>query len=66
MVVSTKKIELIRAYLEASKATWRSAVYDHFDITLRRETDARGKPKILSFVFSCKVDPAHHPANICA
>ena len=28
--------------------------------------DARGRPKILSFVFSCKVDPAHHPANIHA
>ena len=66
MVVSPKKTELIRAYLEASKATWRSSVYDHFDITLRREIDARGRPKILSFVFSCKVDPAHHPANIRA
>ena len=28
--------------------------------------DARGRPKILSSVISCKVDPAHHPANICA
>jgi hypothetical protein len=28
--------------------------------------DARGRPKILSFAFSCKVDPAHHPANIHA
>jgi hypothetical protein len=66
VVVSPKKTELIRAYLEASKATWRSSVYDHFDITLHREMDARGRPKILSFVFSCKVDPAHHPANIRA
>jgi hypothetical protein len=28
--------------------------------------DARGRAKILSFAFSCKVDPAHHPANIHA
>jgi hypothetical protein len=66
VVVSPEKIELIRACLEASKATWRSSVYDHFDITLRREMDARGRPKILSFAFTCKVDPAHHPANIRA
>jgi len=56
-----QKTELIRAYLEASKATWRSSVYDHFDITLRREMDARGRPKILSLYLVCKVDPAHHP-----
>ena len=61
-----QKTELIRAYLEASKATWRSSVYDHFDITLHREMDATGRPKILSFVFSCKVDLAHHTANIRA
>jgi hypothetical protein len=66
VVVSPEKIELIRTYLEASKATWHSSVYDHFSITLHREMDARGRPKILSFAFSCKVDPAHHPANICA
>jgi hypothetical protein len=65
VVVSPEKIELIHVYLEASKATWHSSVYDHFDITLHCEMDARG-PKILSFAFSCKVDPAYHPANICA
>jgi hypothetical protein len=53
-------------YLEASKATWRSPVYDHFDITLRREMDVRGRPKALFFVFTCKVDPAHHPVHIRA
>jgi hypothetical protein len=30
------------------------------------EMDTRGRPKILSFVFSYKVDPVHHPANIRA
>ena len=56
-------MELIPAYLEASKASWRSPVYDHFDITLCRDLDASGRPQALSFVFSCKVDPAHHPAH---
>ena len=50
-------------YLEASKATWRSNVYDHFDITLSRDLDGRGRPSALSFVFNCKVDPAHHPPH---
>ena len=66
MVVSPKRIELICAYLKASKATWCSSVYNHFDITLCHGMDAMGRPRILSFVFSCKVDPAHHPANIRA
>ncbi|KAF8225694.1 hypothetical protein L208DRAFT_1305289, partial [Tricholoma matsutake] len=34
--------------IEASKATWGSSVYDHFDITIRCEMDARGRPKMLS------------------
>ncbi|KAF8241114.1 hypothetical protein L208DRAFT_1192633, partial [Tricholoma matsutake] len=34
--------------IEASKATWRSSVHDHFDITLCCEMDARGRPKMLS------------------
>ena len=52
--------------LDASTSTWRSTMYDHFTITLRRELDVRNKPKALSFVFTCKVDPAHHPAHIRA
>jgi hypothetical protein len=56
----------ICTYLEASKATWHSSVYNHFNITLHHKMGARGRSKILSFVFSCKVDPAHYSANICA
>ena len=66
ILVSGCFFQKIYAYLEASKATWCSSVYDHFDITLHCEMDGRGRPKILSFVFSCKVDPAHHSATICA
>lgn len=51
-------------YLEASKATWRSTVYDHFDVTLRRENE--GQLSTLVFVFNCKVDPAHHTPHLRA
>jgi hypothetical protein len=60
---SLKKWSSFNVYSEASKSTWRSPVYDHFDITLRRDVDVRGSPKGLSFVFTCKVNPAHHPAH---
>jgi hypothetical protein len=50
-------------YSEALKCTWHSPVYDHFDITLCHDVDVRGGPKGLSFVFTCKVNPAHHPAH---
>jgi hypothetical protein len=50
--------------LDASVSTWRSNVYDHFDITLRRDVDGRGRPMSLVFIFACKVDPAHHPPHV--
>jgi hypothetical protein len=49
-----------------AKSTWRSTVYNHFNITLHHKLDVRSKPKALSFVFTCKVDPAHHPVHIRA
>ena len=51
-------------YLEASKATWRSTVYDHFDVTLR--CDGEGQLSTLVFAFNCKVDPAHHTPHLRA
>jgi hypothetical protein len=51
-------------YLEASKATWCSTVYDHFDVTLCR--GGRAQLSTLVFVFSCKVDPAHHLPHLHA
>lgn len=51
-------------YTEASKSTWRSKVYDHFTISLRREVNANGEPSKLVFAFTCKVDPTHHPAHL--
>jgi hypothetical protein len=53
-------------FLEASKSTWRSSAYDHFDTTLRRDLDRKGQPLSLSFVFTCKIDPLHHPPHIRA
>lgn len=39
-------------------------MYDHYDIALRRDLDRRGQPLTLSFVFTCKVDPLHHPQHV--
>ncbi len=52
------------AYSEASKATWRSNVYDHFNISLRREMDGNGEPFRMVFVFTCKVDPRNHTIHL--
>lgn len=66
MIVFLVKMVLIRAYLEASKATWRSAVYDHFDVSLHRELNGGGQLSTLVFAFNCKVDPAHHTPHLRA
>ena len=49
--------------LDASKRTWHSPVYDHFDITLERETDSLGSPKSLTFLFTCCTHPETHPVQ---
>ena len=49
--------------LDASKHSWRSPVYDHFDITLDREIDSAGAPKSLTFVFTCRTHPETHPVQ---
>lgn len=46
--------------IEASKARWTSAVYDHYETSLRRHTKADGSPNYLEFVFKCRTDPANH------
>jgi len=57
-------MNIVLFFSEASKSTWRSKVYDHFNITLRREVDDYQKPKKLVFVFTCKVDPTHHTLHV--
>jgi hypothetical protein len=57
-------MNIVLFFSEASKSTWHSKVYDHFNITLRREVDDRQKPKKLVFMFTCKVDPANHTPHV--
>jgi hypothetical protein len=57
-------MNIVLFFSEASESTWRSKVYDHFNITLRREVDDHQKPKKLVFVFTCKVDPINHTPHV--
>lgn len=40
--------------------TWRSDVYDHYNITLRRDLTETQEPLSLTFIFTCKTHPHHH------
>ncbi|KAG2036106.1 hypothetical protein BDR03DRAFT_960792 [Suillus americanus] len=46
--------------LAALKARWISAVYDHYETSLKRHTKRNGSPDYLEFVFTCRTDPANH------
>jgi len=46
---------------EAARLTWRSDVYNHYNITLRRDFHpGTNKPMALMFVFTCKTHPDTH------
>lgn len=47
--------------LDAAMDSWRSPVYDHYNISLRRDTTATGHPMSLVFVFECKFNQQDHP-----
>ena len=57
-------VNIVLLFSEASKSTWCSKVYDHYNITLRCELDDHQKPKKLVFVFTCNVDPTHHTLHV--
>ncbi|PPQ87254.1 hypothetical protein CVT24_010096 [Panaeolus cyanescens] len=42
--------------IAAARGLWRSSVYDHFEVTLRRDTS----PLSLIFVFTCKYGSKNH------
>jgi hypothetical protein len=42
--------------------SWRSEVYDHYDISLRRDFTPTHEPLSLTLVFTCKTHPHHHPS----
>ncbi|KAF5315255.1 hypothetical protein D9619_006958 [Psilocybe cf. subviscida] len=47
--------------IDAAMDSWRSPVYDHYNISLRRDTTATGHPMSLVFVFECKFNQQDHP-----
>jgi len=49
-------------YLGAAVASWKSKVYDHYGVTLKRNVDElTGEPESMDFVFTCKSHPEFHP-----
>ena len=46
----------------AAQKTWRSAAYDHYDVSLAHILKS-GQPSKLSFVFTCILDPDKHPPH---
>ena len=40
--------------------TWRSDVYDHYDITLRRNMTETQEPLSMTMIFTCKTHPHYH------
>ena len=40
--------------------SWRSEVYDHYNITLRCNTSETGEPHSMTLIFTCKTHPQHH------
>jgi hypothetical protein len=38
-------------------------VYDHYNITLRRDLDDNNEPSMIFFLFTCKDHPDNHPVH---
>lgn len=53
--------DLIQTRSAASKSSWRSPAYSHYNISLQRELVSGGAPSTLTFVFTCKIDSEHKP-----
>jgi hypothetical protein len=45
--------------LGAARKSWRSDVYDHFELSMERMLDDFGE-KYIRFKFTCKSDPENH------
>ena len=43
-----------------SRRRWKSPVYDHYDVVVKRHTRPNGGPDYIEFHFTCKVDPRGH------
>jgi hypothetical protein len=51
---------MLQSLLAASRAVWRSEVYDHYDVSLICECAEDGSPHHLNFIFTCKMYPTTH------
>jgi len=40
--------------------TWRSEVYDHYNVSLRRNFTETDEPHSMTLLFTCKTHPHHH------
>lgn len=49
--------------LAAVRRTWRSPVYDHYNVYLERRLTLAGAPDRLLIRFECKFDPLHHTSQ---
>lgn len=45
---------------DAARAIWRSTVYDHYDISIRRNYDENGDPLSMDYCFICRDHPDNH------
>ncbi|KAK6997448.1 hypothetical protein R3P38DRAFT_1887871 [Favolaschia claudopus] len=46
--------------IAASRKSWKSAVYDHYTVSLERQLDKDSNPHCLIFLFTCRFDPKNH------
>lgn len=53
------------SWIDAAIKSWKSPVYSHYDVTLRRDVDDDNdrSPSCMVFIFTCKTDPVRHKAH---
>lgn len=47
----------------AAITSWKSAAYNHYNVTLERELHDDGSPRYLHYIFTCKTNPDDHPLH---
>jgi hypothetical protein len=53
---------LTQAYslVDAAKARWKSPIYKHYSVSVKRELQLDGSPGQILFCFRCRYDHATH------
>lgn len=57
-------IDQLTPFAGQAKATWRSDVYKHYNVSLVRHTSIDGGPGYIEFKFTCKNDPIGHKPHV--